>query len=241
MASIISDPRILLLAFIGGSIPALLWLWFWLKEEENPEPKGLMAIVFIMGMIAVVATIPVEKFIQDNTSAGSIQVILWASTEEIMKFLAVLLIIGKSKRISKPIDWPIFMITAALGFATLENTFFLLKPLSAGGNIMSILAATSLGQLRFLGANLLHAVSSATIGISIGLSFYMDELKQRWFLLAGFLAAISLHSIFNFFIMKDSSIDVLQSFSLLWVITIIVMLIFEKVRRMSEVSEKIIN
>jgi RsiW-degrading membrane proteinase PrsW (M82 family) len=43
-----SDPKILILAFLGGIIPALLWLWFWIKEEENkPEPKGLLAAVFI--------------------------------------------------------------------------------------------------------------------------------------------------------------------------------------------------
>jgi RsiW-degrading membrane proteinase PrsW (M82 family) len=91
-----------------------------------------------------------------------------------------------------------------------------------------------LGQLRFLGANLLHTISSGVIGIAIGLSFFMEELGKKWFLFIGFLVAIALHSAFNFFIMENNGSDYIQAFAFLWVVTIIVMLLFEKVRRMSE-------
>ena len=31
-----------LFALIGGFVPALVWLWFWLKEDkQKPEPKGV--------------------------------------------------------------------------------------------------------------------------------------------------------------------------------------------------------
>ena len=30
---------ILFFAIAGGFIPSLLWLWFWLKEDSNPEPR----------------------------------------------------------------------------------------------------------------------------------------------------------------------------------------------------------
>jgi RsiW-degrading membrane proteinase PrsW (M82 family) len=44
-----NDPRVVGLAFIGGIIPSFLWLWFWLKEDKkNPEPKGVLTIVFII-------------------------------------------------------------------------------------------------------------------------------------------------------------------------------------------------
>ena len=57
-----NDPRILVLAFIGGTIPSLLWLWFWTKEEEKkPEPKGILTAVFILGMLAVIFVLPIEK------------------------------------------------------------------------------------------------------------------------------------------------------------------------------------
>jgi RsiW-degrading membrane proteinase PrsW (M82 family) len=230
MALLTSDPKILVLAFLGGIIPSLLWLWFWLKEEENPEPQRLLAIIFILGMVAVVVVLPIQKFIQAHLSSSAGQLILWAGAEEILKYLAVLVVLYRTNYASKPIDWPIYLITAALGFAALENALFLIRPLSINGATVGLLT----GQLRFLGSTLLHTVSSGTIGIAIGISFYLKESARKWFLLLGFLIAIVLHSAFNFFIIRNNGSDFLKVFAFLWVVTIIIMLLFEKVRRMSE-------
>lgn len=225
-----NDPKILGLAFLGGIIPSLLWLWFWLKEDKkNPEPKGLLAIVFIMGMIAVICVLPIQKFIQGSIDSPELQLTLWASVEEIIKYLAVLIVLYKTTHANEPIDWPIYMITAALGFAALENALFLVKPLSIGATTVSLLT----GQLRFLGSTLLHAVSSAMVGIAIGVSLHQEGLKRKWHLIVGLIFAIVLHNIFNFFIMRNSGSDFLKVFGFLWVVTIIVMLLFEKVRRMN--------
>lgn len=231
MTLLTSDPKILLIAFLGGIIPSLLWLWFWLKEdEEHPEPKGLVTIIFIMGMIAVILVLPIQKFIQDHISSYEGKLVLWASVEEILKYLAVLVILCKTNNTDKPIDWPIYMITAALGFAALENMLFLLKifPSSIG-----ITSSLNTGNLRFLGANLLHTISSAIVGISIGISFFMKKWERNCFLFVGFLIAIALHSAFNFFIIINDGNNFLKVLAFLWVVTIIIMLLFEKVRRMS--------
>jgi len=227
-----TNPKILLIAFLGGIIPSLLWLWFWLKEdEEHPEPKRLLTIVFIMGMIAVVFVLPIQKFIQDNISSHNSQLILWASAEEILKYLAVFMVLCKTKNADEPIDWPIYLITAALGFAALENMLFLLKIFPSS---IETTLSLSTGNLRFLGANLLHAISSGIIGISIGISFFMQEWKRNIFIFFGFLIAIALHSTFNFFIIRNNGNDFLKVLAFLWVVTIIIMLLFEKVRRMSK-------
>ena len=234
MTLLANDPKILITAFLGGLIPSLLWLWFWLKEEENPEPKPLLLAVFVLGMIAVIFVLPIEKLVMSQVSSFNWQIVLNASAEEILKYLAVLVVMYKTNNANKPIDWPIYLVTGALGFATLENALFLIKPLSMAGNTLPLLAAATLGQLRFLGANLLHSISSGTIGIAIGLSFFMQSFGKKWFLFVGFLVAIALHTAFNFFIMRNSGSDFMQAFAFLWVVTIIVMLLFEKVRRMSE-------
>ena len=231
MAILTIDPKILAVAFLGGIIPSLFWLWFWLKEdEERPEPKGLITIIFIMGMIVVILVLPIQKFIQDHVSSHEGQLVLWASVEEILKYIAVLVILYKTNNADEPIDWPIYMITAALGFAALENMLFLLKILpSSIGTFVSL----NTGNLRFLGANLLHAISSGIIGISIGISFYMKKWERNSFLFIGFLIAIALHSAFNFFIIRNDGNNFLKVLAFLWVVTIIIMLLFEKVRRMS--------
>ncbi len=225
-----SDPKILGLAFLGGILPSLFWLWFWLKEDKkNPEPKGLLAIIFIMGMIAVACVLPIQKLIQAQVDSHQWQLILWASVEEIMKYLAVLAILYKTTHADEPIDWPIYLITAALGFAALENTLFLIKPFSMGENTVGLLT----GQLRFLGSTLLHTVSSGILGIALGISLHLERFKRKWYTVIGLTLAIALHSVFNFFIIRNSGSDFLKVFGFLWVVTIIVMLLFEKVRRMN--------
>ena len=228
--AILADPKILVLAFVGGIIPSFLWLWFWLKEEEKPEPKGLLTVIFIMGMLSVAFVLPIEKFIQAHVNSQTGQTILWAAAEEMLKYLAVLIILYKTNKATEPIDWPIYLITAALGFAALENALFLIKPFSINQTTVGLLT----GQLRFLGSTLLHTVSSGTIGLAIGLSFFMKKRGKEIFLFVGFLTAIALHSAFNFFIIKNNGNDFLQVLAFLWVVTIIIMLLFEKVRRMSE-------
>ncbi len=225
-----TDPKILGLALLGGIVPALFWLWFWLKEEnQKSEPGGLVASIFIFGMISIIFVIPIEKFIQTNVSSSIWQTVFWASTEEVFKFLSVVVLLYKADRINEPIDWPVFLITAALGFAALENTLYLIKPITLNQTTVGLLT----GQLRYLGSTLLHAVSTGIIGISLGLSFYMGKYIKKFYLLVGLLLAIALHSTFNFFIMKDSGKNFLSILGFLWVVTIIIMLLFEKLRRMS--------
>lgn len=226
----INDPKMLVIAIIVGIVPSLIWLWFWLKEDsEKPEPKGLLAFCFFIGMILVFIVLPIQKFIQGAISSNDLQIITWAGVEEIVKFLAVVIILHKTTYIDQPIDWPIFLITTALGFAAFENILFLIKPLSLNQATIGIMT----GQLRFLGSTLLHTVASGIIGISLGLSFYMSKFIKKIYLFWGLVVAIALHSGFNFFIMNNNGGDFLKVFAFLWVATIINLLLFEKLRRMS--------
>ena len=106
---------------------------------------------------------------------------------------------------------------------------FLLKPLALNETTVGLLT----GQLRFLGSTLLHAVATGIVGTALGLSFYMNKFVKTIYLLMGLVLAIALHSIFNFFIMKGNGNNFLGILSFLWVVTIIVMLLFEKLRRMN--------
>ena len=61
----------------------------------------------------------------------------------------------------------------------------------------------------------------------------MNREKEKLYLFLGIILAITLHSTFNFFIIENSGNDFLKVFAFLWVVTIIIMLLFEKLRRMS--------
>lgn len=225
------DPKTLAFTFLSGLIPSLVWLWFWLKEEKNKhrEPTSFITAVFIVGMAGVFFVLPIQKYIQNAVSANEWQLVLWALTEEFIKYLAVVLVLFKSRQLDEPIDWPIYMITAALGFAALENMFFLIKPFALGDSIVALIT----GQLRFLGSTLLHAVCSGILGVFMALSFHKNFFLRKISFIWGLIIAVFLHSVFNFFIINISGGDFLRVFAFLWVTTIILMLLFEKVRRMS--------
>lgn len=224
------EPQVLIVSFLAGTIPTLIWLWFWVREEEKrAEPLGLLTAVFVVGMASVMFVLPIQKFIQNTISEHEWQVTLWAASEEIIKYLAVVLVLYGTREIDEPIDWPIYMITAGLGFAALENTFFLIKPFSLGDSTVGLLT----GGLRFLGSTLLHAIASAIIGISRALSFHLSVFTQKLYMFLGLFIAIFLHTLFNFFIIESGSNSFLRVFAFIWVVAVIVMLMFEKVRRMS--------
>ena len=224
-----TDPKTILYAILGGALPAILWLWFWMYQEDRdePEPVGLIILSFILGGVMVLVAMWMEKFsmtfIQDNTT----QIIVWASMEEILKLLGVSFIIFGNNIIRKPIDFPMYFIATALGFAAFENVLYLIKPMGNGSSIVGALT----GNLRFLGSTLLHAIASSMIGSALGLSFYIKSNRFFYFII-GLSCAITLHSIFNFFIMKGSGENFLSVFGFLWVVAIINILIFEKLKRM---------
>jgi RsiW-degrading membrane proteinase PrsW (M82 family) len=75
--------EIVIFTVIGGIIPALLWLRFWLKEDKKrPEPKKRILLTFIFGMIVGVLVIPVQYFFEAVFVGGLLIIILSAFTEE---------------------------------------------------------------------------------------------------------------------------------------------------------------
>ncbi|MBP6908576.1 MAG: PrsW family intramembrane metalloprotease [Candidatus Pacebacteria bacterium] len=231
MEALFKNPETLLYAILGGAVPAILWLWFWLKGEDDtddPEPRGLIALCFIIGAIMVIGAIWLEKLSLPYLGERTMQIIAWASIEEILKLIGVALIVFGNSNLDRPIDYPMYFIAVALGFAAFENVLYLIQPLETSGTIVGMMT----GNLRFLGSTLLHAIASAMIGSALGLSFYTQRYRS-FYLFFGLLCAIVLHSIFNFFIMKGSGENFLSVFGFLWVVAIINILIFEKLKRMS--------
>jgi len=165
-------PEVLFFALLGGILPALLWLWFWLHEDRlHPEPRVMIMRTFIAGMIAVPLVLPLEQFVQRRYALFPfIIILLWAAIEEIFKWAAAYFSALRTKENDEPIDAVIYLLTAALGFAAMENTFFLISLISHAGIIGSLVN----GNLRFVGATLLHVLSSGVVGLFLGLSFYKN-------------------------------------------------------------------
>ncbi len=217
----------LVYALLAGLLPALLWLWFWLKEDNlHPEPRSTVAATFIAGAISVIIAIVLEKFIQLSIGDTVSRYIAWAAVEELVKLVAVAIVAFHADVLDEPIDAMIYCITVALGFAALENAFFIFSPLSLGQLGTSIIT----GNLRFVGASLVHVVSSAMIGFMIGISFYRGVWMKTFCIVSGIILAVALHAAFNLAIIYGTAMTTLKIFGWVWCAAVILIILFEEVK-----------
>lgn len=214
-------------SFMIGLIPALIWLWFWLKEDEHPEPAKMLTLSFLGGMLAVICVLPLQKIVYNLVPYGNISFLLWASLEEIFKFGIVYFIALRNRVTDEPVDNIIYLIVSALGFVALENTFFLFDLMSQG-DLAGVIMTTN---LRFIGAGLLHVMSSATIGIFMAVSFYRNKIIKLNYLFLGLILSILLHTAFNLIIISKAEASVLIAFGMVWIGIIILLISFEKIKR----------
>ena len=230
MADIIT-PTTIFLALLGGILPSIFWLWFWLKEDSlHPEPRNLIFLAFIGGMITTIIAFFIEKFIAGYEDLSNFSLIfLWAVTEETLKFISIDIVALRTKYFDEPIDAVLYLVTVALGFAAVENAMFLFNPLQKGDFFASIL----LGDFRFIGASLLHVATSGVIGVAMGLSFYYARTKRILWMSVGLVSAIALHTAFNFSIIKSEGTAIYQIFAILWVFIIGILLVSERIKRMA--------
>src|SRR3989344_4106118 len=214
-------------AILSGLLPSFIWLWFWVREDRmHPEPRSLLIACFLGGMGAVFAAIFAEKYIASVYTDPTIRYTLWAAVEEIFKFIAVAIVALRSRSNDEPIDAMIYCIVVALGFAALENALFIMGPLADGEIARSIVT----GNMRFMGATLLHVVSSASIGFSIGYFFYHGRIVKIIAAVIGIIGAIAIHAIFNLSIIEASSNSTLQTFSWIWGAVVIMIILFEEIK-----------
>ncbi|MHB1118253.1 MAG: PrsW family intramembrane metalloprotease [Minisyncoccota bacterium] len=249
MVETIFSLKSLIIALAGGVLPALFWLWFWRRlDQKSSEPTGLVALSFAAGMAVVFFVLPVQKiivvmlpFIMNIVDAlaaqlalippttETVRAILWAGTEEFGKFATVFLIAYQSKHFDEPMDAIIYLITAALGFAAMENTLYILKDIAQSGGIVALLDS----NLRFIGATILHIVSAAVLGIAFAFAFYRKFWVQFIAGVIGITLATLLHAHFNLSIMEaQGTIGTLAVFARFWAAIIGIIILIKIVKRL---------
>ncbi len=222
-------------ATAGGILPALFWLWFWIREDKvNPEPRGYIFRAFVGGMIMVIPVYFLEKWVLAHFggSMNSSVIFSWAVIEEMAKFLAAALLVLHGAQYDEPIDAPIYLLTTALGFAALENTLFILNPLIHGQLFDGLIT----GNMRFIGASLVHIVCSAILGYFIGREFYNSKIRKMWGRVVGFFWAIGLHDLFNTFIIYKNGSKTFIVFACVWLSAMVVLLLFERIKKVSKLK-----
>jgi len=211
-------------ALLGGVLPAVLWLHFLLKEDARcPEPRSLIIIAMIAGMLAVPASLPLQTFFAHTLSSGLPVIVAWASVEEVMKYLLASLLVLWRRSVNETIDLVIYMVTIALGFAALENALFLIGPFMDGRIVDGLVT----NNLRFVGSTLLHVIASSIIGFALALSYLKTRMVRAVYATVGLILAIALHALFNFLIIAPGGSHTLTAFFVVWSGAIVFFALFE--------------
>ncbi|HQA96022.1 MAG TPA: PrsW family glutamic-type intramembrane protease, partial [Candidatus Colwellbacteria bacterium] len=110
-----------------GLALGIVWLsFFLLEDDEHPEPKSLLFATFVLGLASAWVAIACEQIFAVHSPAWGIanysrlSLVVNSFIEESIKFGVIWIFIRKSRFFDEPIDRIIYMITASLGFATME-------------------------------------------------------------------------------------------------------------------------
>jgi len=188
--------KAILVSFLSF-LPIYFWLNFLLERDPIKEPKFFLFITFLVGGLTTFLAMFLQKPIVDNFLTEElldyarfdlyiIFTLIFASIEEILKFIIPRATIFKIKSFDEPIDGMIYMGVAGLGFAFVENIFFGLQ--ADLSNVIPIIT------IRGISSNLLHLIASGIIGYSFVLGFLNNK---RMIFYLGVLISTLFHTLYN--------------------------------------------
>ena len=185
----------LLLATI---LPSILIILFFVYSDKFKEPKGEIIKVFVYGILITIPAYFLNTYISDffynNTrvSEGLISSFLTAApVEEGLKLSVLYYFVYKMKDFNEPIDGIVYGVTVSLGFATLENLYYVYL-------LADYFETTSmaLAIIRSFSAVPAHAV----FGIFMGYFFMKYSfIKKGDNLFFAFVVPFVLHGCYNLF------------------------------------------
>lgn len=169
-------------------------LYIYLKDKHEREPVHLLIISFLYGTCSTIITFLISSgltsVILSNTSAidqfynAFFKVAL---IEEFSKFIFVRFILFNNKNFNEPFDGIVYAMMVGMGFATIENIFYVFEQ-----GIM-------VGVLRVFTAVPAHATLAVIMGFFLGKAKFIHQKKFYYSALA-LITATLFHGIYDYFL-----------------------------------------
>jgi RsiW-degrading membrane proteinase PrsW (M82 family) len=171
-------------------------IFIFLKDKYNKEPKGLLLVSFILGMLSTIPAIIFQVTVGKPVEAlmGKSTYYVWwfaygivAFSEELSKFLMLRFYAFRKKAFDDPFDGIIYAVMVGMGFATLENIGYVMQHGVATGITRMFLSVPA------------HATFAILMGYHVGLAKFDAVNKARHFFFALFWPIV-FHGTFDFFL-----------------------------------------
>ena len=177
-------------------VPSFLILLYFFFSDKFKEPKGTVAIVFVLGILICLPAGILNNFMFVNFGGESSGKDLTHSflgpawTEEILKFLVLYSIVLRRAEFNEPMDGIVYGVVASLGFATYENYDYVFR-LAETWDI----APQQLAIWRSYSAVPMHGLNGCIMGFYFGMYAFTANKK---FLVLSLLIPFLLHGFYNF-------------------------------------------
>jgi RsiW-degrading membrane proteinase PrsW (M82 family) len=196
-----------LILAIAPGIAISLYIIF--KDEYNREPRRHLIISFLLGILAILPALIIESifsFADQFTFFSSIQGIgikaffFVAMVEEVCKFIMLRYYAYNKPEFDEPFDGIVYAVMVGMGFATLENVFYV----------------SQFGMVTGIFRMFLAIPAHATFAILMG--YFMGKAKfslgrEKTLMWAGLFWAILFHGSYDFFLFLQENKMVVKTFS----------------------------
>ena len=178
-------------------LPSLLIVAFFVKSDRFPEPTSQIIKIFMYGLFLCIPAFLINTelgnlYANTGISEALISSFLSAAPiEEVLKFTVLYSLVYKMKDFNEPIDGIVYGVAVSLGFATLENIYYVYVLSDYFGT-----ASQGLAILRSFSAIPAHGIFGATMGY-----FFMKYtfIKKENNLALCMIVPILLHGAYNYF------------------------------------------
>lgn len=172
------------------------------KDKLDKEPLHLLAKTFFLGILSVLMAMFLQGFlgqilgwdmeeIKDIPNTFS-KALLVGFTEEWSKYIFLIYFAYRKKEFNEPFDGITYGVMIAMGFATLENIFYVVE----GGFEVAI--------MRMFTAVPAHATFAVAMGYFVGLAKFKHQHAISIYKIMGLLGATLLHASYDFFFFVEN-------------------------------------
>ena len=213
-------------------LPSILIVLFFVKSDRFKEPTKEIVKVFFLGIFITIPAYFLNTYLSEiwystNASEGLISSFLTAApVEEGLKLSVLYFFVYKMKDFNEPIDGIVYGVTASLGFATLENIYYVYI-------LADYFETTSmtLAILRSFSAIPAHAIFGVFMGY-----FFMKYafIKKGDNLIFAFVIPFVLHGCYNLF----ASSNFIISLILILIAWIVALRMFSRLKKTQKTKRR---
>ncbi len=205
----------MLLLFLAVLPVIIICAYIYRLDRAEQEPLTLLTLSIFYGSLLTGAIIPCEVYIIDRLSdhtqpfyAFYMSFIAIAPVEEGFKFTVLYLLLGYNSNLNEPFDGIVYAVFISLGFALIENIFYVFNPHLGGYTTAFLRAVFSVPGHGIFGVFMGYYFSIACIEKKTIYTFY------------SIIYPYILHSIYDFILFVKTPLYFLPFFTFiiyLWV------------------------